>query len=146
MAWAIGFFLGIQKEARRRGGETPCDERSNPIIAPSSVWPSASHLPPRGKAYKEQAAKHPCQNLNLHRRSVPKHLPDTLLRLAPGEHDLPAASLAAELEVHTHPEDVYKRQIQPLDEDTAELKRVYVLPEFRRRGLARQVVEQLELK
>ena len=36
--------------------------------------------------------------------------------------------------------------IQPLDEDTAELKRVYVLPEFRRRGLARQVVEQLELQ
>ena len=35
--------------------------------------------------------------------------------------------------------------IQPLDEDTAELKRVYVLPEFRRRGLARQVVEQLKL-
>ncbi len=34
--------------------------------------------------------------------------------------------------------------IQTLDEDTAELKRVYVLPEFRRRGLARQVVEQLE--
>ena len=36
--------------------------------------------------------------------------------------------------------------IQPLDGDTAELKRVYVLPEFRRRGLARQVVEQLELQ
>lgn len=36
--------------------------------------------------------------------------------------------------------------IQPLDEDTAELKRVYVLPEFRRRGLARQVAEQLELQ
>ena len=105
MAWAIGFFLGIQKEARRRGGEIPCDERSNPIIAPSSVWPSASHLPPRGKAYKEQAAKQPSKNLNFHRRSVPEHLPDTLLRLAPGEHDLPAASLAAELEVHTHPED-----------------------------------------
>ena len=66
---------------------------------------TASHLPPRGKAYKEQAAKQPSKNLNLHRRSVPKHLPDTLLRLAPGEHDLPAASLAAELEVHTHPED-----------------------------------------
>ena len=29
--------------------------------------------------------------------------------------------------------------IQPLDEDTAELKRVYVLPEFRRRGLAQQI-------
>lgn len=36
--------------------------------------------------------------------------------------------------------------IQPLNGDTAELKRVYVLPEFRRRGLARQVVEQLELQ
>lgn len=36
--------------------------------------------------------------------------------------------------------------IQPLDGDAAELKRVYVLPEFRRRGLARQVVEQLELQ
>ena len=36
--------------------------------------------------------------------------------------------------------------IQPLDENTAELKRVYVLPGFRRRGFARQVVEQLELQ
>ena len=36
--------------------------------------------------------------------------------------------------------------IQPLDGDTAELKRVYVRPECRRRGLARQVVEQLELQ
>ena len=36
--------------------------------------------------------------------------------------------------------------IQPLDGDAAELKRVYVLPEFRRRGLARQVIEQLELQ
>ena len=36
--------------------------------------------------------------------------------------------------------------IQPLDKDTAEIKRVYALPEFRRRGLARQVVEQLELQ
>lgn len=36
--------------------------------------------------------------------------------------------------------------IQPLDEETAELKRIYVLPEYRRQGLARQVVEQLELQ
>lgn len=36
--------------------------------------------------------------------------------------------------------------IQPLDGESAELKRVYVLPEYRRQGMARQVVEQLELQ
>lgn len=35
---------------------------------------------------------------------------------------------------------------QRLDEDAAELKRVYVLPAYRRRGIARQLVEVLELQ
>ena len=43
--WCLfGFFLGSQKEARRRGGETPSNKRNRSIIVPSSVWPSASHL------------------------------------------------------------------------------------------------------
>ena len=36
--------------------------------------------------------------------------------------------------------------LQPLEGDTAELKRVYVRPEYRRRSCGRQVVEQLELQ
>ena len=32
-----------------------------------------------------------------------------------------------------------------LDEDTAELKRLYVLPEFRRKGVARGLIEVLEV-
>ena len=44
--WCLfGFFLGPQKETRRWGGETPSDKRNRSIVAPSSVWPSASHLP-----------------------------------------------------------------------------------------------------
>lgn len=36
--------------------------------------------------------------------------------------------------------------LRQLEEQTAELKRVYVKPAFRRRGLARQLVEVLELQ
>ena len=44
--WCLfGFFLGIQKEARRpQAAKSPCDKRNRSIVAPSSVWPSASHL------------------------------------------------------------------------------------------------------
>ena len=55
---SMGKKLAPQGEIlfRRRGGEThPVRRRAlhknRSIIAPSSVWPSASHLPPRGKAF-----------------------------------------------------------------------------------------------
>ena len=43
--WRFGHYAAVGKVTRRpQTAESPCDERSNPIIAPSSVWPSASHL------------------------------------------------------------------------------------------------------
>ena len=50
--WRFGYFAAAGKVTRRpQTAESPCDERSNPIIAPSSVWPSASHLPPEGEGF-----------------------------------------------------------------------------------------------
>ena len=42
---------GIPCNTARRGRRALRPEKGCSLIAPSSVWPSASHLPPRGKAF-----------------------------------------------------------------------------------------------
>ena len=42
---------GIPCKTARRGRRALRPEKGCSLIAPSSVWPSASHLPPRGKAF-----------------------------------------------------------------------------------------------
>ena len=48
--------------AARRRRNFPVHNQFNPNPAPSSVWPSASHLPPRGKAEREEAKHSFAQN------------------------------------------------------------------------------------
>ena len=48
--------------AARRRRNFPAHNQFNPNPAPSSVWPSASHLPPRGKAEREEAKHSFAQN------------------------------------------------------------------------------------
>ena len=43
-------FASLRKSLAAGAAKSPCNNRKSSIIAPSSVWPSASHLPPRGTA------------------------------------------------------------------------------------------------
>ena len=52
----------LQALAARRRRNFPVHNQFNPNPAPSSVWPSASHLPPRGKAEREEAKHSFAQN------------------------------------------------------------------------------------
>ena len=49
-AFLVTFWASKKSLAARRRRNSPCKKRNRSVIAPSSVWPSASHLPPRGKA------------------------------------------------------------------------------------------------